>query len=138
MSSAACSCVAVYVEDGYDEGGEEMRVAGTEHTCAECNREIELGEQYEFSWGIRLDGDENVVEEESDDYTTCVDCRSMRKAFFCEGYFYHRTWDDLGNHLAEVVQFGDGVSSECMMQLTKPARDDVCDIIEEIWKEADE
>ncbi|MBT8454164.1 MAG: hypothetical protein KJO40_19530 [Deltaproteobacteria bacterium] len=132
---SSCSCVAIDVEDGFDDWGDEMRVAGTERKCVECSREIALGEQYEFSWGVKLDYDEQVIEDESEDFTTCVDCASMREAFFCGGHFIGRTWDDLGDHLAEVVAFGDGVSSECMQQLTKSARDDVCDIIEEIWRD---
>jgi hypothetical protein len=94
--------VAICVEEGYEDWGEEMRVAGTEHKCFECNRQIDLGEQYEFSWGVRLDDDENVIEEESNDYITCVDCTSMRKGFFCESWYVGRTWEDLEEHLAEV------------------------------------
>lgn len=138
MSSDACSCVAVYVDEGYDDGGDEMRVAGVEHKCGECSREIALGEEYEFSWGVKLDDDEKVIEEESNDYATCRDCSSMRKSFFCEGWYYGRIWDDLEEHLAEVVRFGTGVSSDCMASLTKAARDDVCDIVERIWEEWDD
>jgi DNA-directed RNA polymerase subunit RPC12/RpoP len=123
----------VYVDEGYDDGGDEMRVAGPGHKCIECSREIETGEQYEFSWGVKLDDDEEVYE--SDKYTTCRDCSSMREAFFCEGWYIGRTWDDLGDHLYDVVRFGDSVSSDCLTQLTKPARDAVCDIIDEIWEE---
>jgi len=134
-----CSCVAVYVEDGPDEWNEEMRVAGTEHKCVECRRTIELGEEYELSWGEYFDDDGDVIESESTkEYTVCIDCTSMRRAFFCEGWYIGRTWNTLGDHLAEVVQFGNGVSSECMMQLTKSARDDVCDIIEDIWSDEEE
>lgn len=133
-----CSCVAIEVEEGYDDWGEEMRVTGTERRCVECSREIALGEQYEFSWGAKLDYDDNVIAEESEDYTTCVDCASMRRAFFCGGHYVGRIWEDLGEHLAEVVVFGNGVSSECLAQLTKPARDDVCDLVEDIWEDQDE
>jgi hypothetical protein len=84
---------------------------------------------------VKLDYDENVIEEESNDYVTCIDCMSMRQGFFCEGWHIGRTWDDLEEHLAEVVRFGDGVSSECMASLTKPARDSVCDMVEEIWRD---
>jgi hypothetical protein len=128
--------VAISGEEGYDHWGEELCIAGTERQCVECNRQIDLGEEYEYSWGARLDDNEEV--EEFNSFITCVDCTSMRQAFFCESWYVGRTWDDLEEHLAEVVQYGDGVSSECMAQLTKSARDDVCDIVEKLWKEWDD
>lgn len=132
-----CACVYVDNSDGsYDDWGDEIRVAGVERTCSECRREIALGEEYEDAFGAHLDDDENVLEMHT--YVTCRDCVSMRNSFFCHGWACERIWYDLGEHLDEVVRFGDGVSSDCLTPLTKAARDDVCDLIEKIWEEWDE
>jgi hypothetical protein len=134
--SISCSCISICVEEGPDDWDDIVRVSGKERQCVECSREIGVGEEYEHSSGTYWDEDERPVEVKH--YITCIDCASMRNAFFCDGWFIGRTWDDLGEHLADVVKFGDGVSSDCMMSLTKPARDDVCDMVEDIWKDQDE
>lgn len=132
-----CSCVTTCIEDGYDDWSEERRVAGTEHVCVECRRVITLGEQYERTWGAYLDQDGEEIESETDTYTTCVDCASACAAFFCDGYYIGRIWDDLGDHLADVVAYGDGVASACMVLLTTRARGRVCDMIEEVWERSE-
>jgi hypothetical protein len=100
------------------------------HCCSECSRTIEPGETYERTWG-KFDGGVET-------YKTCVDCLSVRDSFFCDGWGYTVVWQDLQEHLSEVVRFGDGVSSDCMAPLTKAARDKVCDLIEEIWEDMDD
>lgn len=136
MSSGSCSCVMVYIDEGYAHWEDAIVVAGTEWTCVECGRTIEIGEEYEHSRGGELDEDDEPVD--LDDFETCIDCVSMRTAFFCEGWFIGRTWDDLFEHLYDVCGRGDSVESACLVELTPRARAKVCDAIEEIWRDEDE
>jgi len=135
-----CACVYVDIDEGYDESGEEVCVAGTERKCVECRRQIDVGEKYIEDWGAYSEGyDENDEEILGDVeiHTTCIDCFSVREEFFCIGWWYTRVWELLEEHLGEVVMYGDGLRSSCLTGLTVRAREMVCDIIEEIWAEMD-
>ena len=126
MAGPDCSCV--YVQQGDRAGrrlSEEMPRARKPHTCGECRRQIVPGETYERTTGI-WDGDLST-------YKTCTDCISMREEFFCDGWFYGFIWENLVEHLSDVVKFGDGVASSCLVPLTPTARDRVCAEIERLW-----
>jgi len=132
-----CACIVCDADEPYDDSGHEICVAGTERKCCECARVIELGEQYEAAWGgYFIDDDENLGD--IDEYVTCLDCVSVIASFFCNGHLFHGVWEMLDDHLDEVVTFGDGVSSACLVPLTPRAREKVCDMIEERWDDDDD
>jgi hypothetical protein len=51
---------------------------------------------------------------------------------------YGGTWEYLREHLQEVCGYGGNVDSSCLIGLTARARADVCDVIEEIWRDIDD
>lgn len=55
----------------------EYPKARKQHTCCECRRPIEKGQQYE-RYASKFDG---VMES----YKTCTDCMNIRRAFTCDG-----------------------------------------------------
>ena len=65
----------------------------------------------------------------------CLDCASIEAEFFCDGFGFECIWEDLRQH---IVDMNGKISSDCLVRLTKSARDDVCDLIEEYWEESDE
>jgi len=118
-----CSCIYV---DNYDQPEfiyEETRKARKEHNCCECGRIISRGEKYEHTTGKW---------DRIDTFKTCIDCLSIRNAFFCAGWGYTMIQSDLWEHLLEMN--GD-ISGDCIAELTPGARDMVCDMIEEIWEQ---
>ncbi len=120
-----CACVYVdYETCELIDGG--MRKARKEHVCTECRRTIERGERYEYAF-TSFDGG-------TDTYKTCVDCVSVRDSFFCNGWGYTMVWEDLEEHFSNVIWKNGDVVSECIVPLTKAARDRVCDMIEEHWE----
>ena len=118
-----CSCVYV---DGYDSPelyNSKIRKAKKRHRCCECGRVIKIEEKYE------------VVEAKYSDvfetFKTCEDCLTVRASFFCSGAVHCCMWEDLREHLQAI----DGeISSDCLIPLTKRARDRVCDMIEKVWE----
>jgi len=111
----------------HDEGPEvcsETRPkARKEHRCCECRRIIKKGEQYNNTSGLWDGG--------WDTYKTCTDCESIRDALFCS-FIYETLWGQLSETFSDSPEVP---SAECMMKLTKPARDKVCDLIEKYWEE---
>ena len=115
----SCSCAITIDHDGGpDVCTESLRVARKVHKCCECHREIKPGETYEHVRGL-WDGYWST-------YKTCADCKSVRDALFCS-WSYETLWDDVRETLWQPP------SSECMIALTKPARDKICDIVESYW-----
>jgi hypothetical protein len=122
----SCSCEIEVDHDGGPQFCQEInRKARKEHTCCECHRTITIGEYYEYVSGC-WDGYFSK-------YKTCLDCVSVRKAFFCS-YIYTMIWEDLAN---EFCSYPELPSAECMMMLTKPAKDKVCDLLESYLDEDD-
>ncbi|MDD2777568.1 MAG: hypothetical protein PHI16_01555 [Methanocellales archaeon] len=102
----------------------KIRKARKNHICTECNREILTGEKYEYvsgKWG----GDFMT-------FRTCLICREIRTTFFCQSWSYGDILNDLREHLWEIK--GE-ISDSCLSEMSKPARNKVCDMIENIWKE---
>lgn len=95
--------------------------------CEECRRRIEPGEQYEYVKG-RWGGHD-------DEFRTCMDCLSIRKSFFCEGFCHGSMEENLAEHIRDL----DGqVATECILPLTPRAREMVFGMIEETWECLDE
>lgn len=120
------SCSCVYVEaDGANASfyRASTHCARKAHTCNECGGTIQPGELYEYvaaSWG----GDFEALK-------TCAICLAVRRVFFC-GQFTHTTvWEDLRAHIEGI---GDDFDVDCLAELPKDARDEVCDMIQEYWE----
>ena len=124
----SCSCIS-YAYDGPQAEVFNARVvtARKKHKCGECGREILPGEKYETASGKWDDSFET--------YKTCADCLSVRDAFFCEDYAYGGIWEILWEHLRYINY---EVSSDCLVKLTKAARDNICDSIEAWWEDHEE
>jgi len=120
-----CSCVVNVDCDGdsAEFASTRMVTAKKPHLCSECNKTIAPGEEYEYMCG-KWDGDFET-------YKTCIDCASIRNAFFCT-WCYGTVIEDLSTNFIEGCGF-DVPSSECMSKLTPRALDMVCDLIEESW-----
>lgn len=118
-----CSCVLVDI-DGYAELIDEKIVTARKtHKCGECCREIAKGEKYEKVTQIW----EGKIETQK----TCLDCVSIRNAFFCNGWLWGNILEDLWDHL---VDMRGEIASSCIIGLTKGARDKICDMIQEVWE----
>jgi len=100
--------------------------------CVECNVEIPPGEKHEL---VRAVWDPPFSFDKIKRMRTCKDCLSVRNQFFCNGWIFGEMWDMVSCHIDEM----DGqIASSCLVGLTPKARADICDIIEELWKELDE
>ena len=120
-----CACVAVDTDYGHDSFHRSCKpIARKTHKCCECYREIKKGEQYSYECGAW----EGVFST----YKVCADCLSLRDAFFCDGWVYEGLWEYMNEHINDC---GGDISQSCIAELTKPARDKVCDLIEEHWGE---
>lgn len=125
-----CSCIAVYVDEGSEFCSTSTPRARVVHKCCECERAILPGELYERAVN-KYQGDLATSK-------TCLDCVSIREAFFCEGWYYGQIWEHLHEHLHDLVRGGEIPQASCMLSLTKAARDQICDLIEELWADDDE
>lgn len=95
------------------------------HKCDECRREIRKGEQY-----LR---EVTLFDGKVETWKTCIDCESIRKNFFKEGFFY----GEIKAMLHDYVRDGNGdVPESCLTSLTYGARNMVCAMIEEEWEDA--
>ena len=122
-----CECI---IDIDHDAGPEfannYIRIARKYHACCECETIIKPGDRYEEYSGKWESGFQI--------YKTCFDCLSVKDALFCS-YYFTMIWEDLAEKIHENSKLP---AAECMMMLTKPARDRVCDMIEEQWGEEDE
>ena len=95
------------------------RKARKEHTCCECGETIPKGALYRYESGI--------WEGEPQDYKTCLDCISVRDAFFC-GSVFGSVWEDMRDMVYDYKE----VSSEKINSLTPKAREKVIALVDEI------
>ena len=118
-----CSCVYVGECEEIEALTHKKRVAHKTYMCSECNSDIHVGQTYEYFHGVFYG--------KFYTYRTCLDCLSVQKSFFCKGRVFRGTWEMLEDHIYGM----DGqISSDCLVPLTKPARDKVCDKIEDYWE----
>lgn len=97
--------------------------ATAQHTCEECHRSIQKGEEYEL-YSIIQDGDFFTA-------NTCLDCVSLRTGFFPDGY----TVGEVRMRIAEQIYELRGViDSQCILPLSEIARDWVFGLMEEEWE----
>ncbi|RLI66868.1 MAG: hypothetical protein DRO67_00400 [Candidatus Asgardarchaeum californiense] len=118
-----CACtVEVYIDDHCESLSNKFVKARKEHKCTECRRVIAIGEEY-FR---EVTSYENSIST----YKTCEDCYSIRQVFFSSGWCYGEVRENMEEFIWDCN--GD-VSVSCILMLTKPARDWVLDIIEEVY-----
>lgn len=119
-----CSCIYIGNYDPPEFHRETYPTARKEHICTECSRAILLGEKYtneKVKW-----------EKEFNTFKTCIDCLSIRNTFFCDGWYYTMLYEYLQEHINEM----DGeISEDCIVELTPIAREKVCSMIENYWKD---
>ena len=124
-----CSCVYVGLSqcDEIEVIKERLRHdSKRSYHCCECGGVIEAGTIHEYMFG-RYDGD--ICR-----YRTCMDCLSLRKTFFCDGWIYGNTWELFGEHVDNM----DGrIEESCIAALTPAARAKVCGMIEDWWERYD-
>jgi hypothetical protein len=127
VSMTDCSCVYIGENECPDLYYTKIRKARKEHRCGECGRPILKNEKYE-----KVDAASDGIFYH---HKTCEDCFSVARSFFCNGLIHGRLWSDLEYHVRDI---GGQVSSDCLVPLTKTAREKVCDLIEELWKLSEE
>ena len=118
-----CSCtVDVQVDDYATLLSNKFVKARKIHNCNECSREIHSGEEY-FKEATVYDG-------HFANHKTCEDCYSIRQVFFSSGWHY----GDIRMMMEEFIADCQGdISVSCILQLTKPAKDWVLDLVEEAY-----
>lgn len=95
------------------------------HMCGECGKEITKGERYEVQ-NLLYDGSFSW-------YKTCLDCVSIRDAFYPHGgYMFENVMDAVGEQV--VFELHGEVDSKCILPLTDRAKDVVFGMIEEAWE----
>lgn len=99
--------------------------ARKEHRCHECKRIISVGEKY-LSETVFFDKEISI-------WKTCLDCESIRKAFFSEGFFFGETRWMLNDHIREC---SGEISEITIAGLTATAREMVCSMIQQAWEDA--
>ena len=124
-----CSCVYFYTNDfeGPSCYAQTFRKARKTHRCYECHSEIRRGDRYEEVTGV-WDG-------RPDRFRTCLDCVSVRDAFFCDGFEYGGVWEYLHEHLRNCAHT---TPTEALARLTPYAREEVCSFIEKQWAKLDD
>lgn len=118
-----CACMDLDCDEKAEKFTSCMPKARKPHRCCECRREIAIGETYSLENGN--------WEGSWQKFRTCVDCLSIRNAFFCGGYEYETVLE----HVEEYINSANGeVSSDWIMQLTPRAADKIFGMIEKCWK----
>lgn len=127
MSNCSCVYVGGDTDYGREFYQERIQKAKKEHICCECGETILPGQNYKKCVGS--------WEGEFFTYKICFVCSEIIDAFFCDGFFFEQTYDDLHSHILEI----DGnIESECLANLSPKAREVICNMIEEYWEESDE
>lgn len=126
-----CSCEVngLGCNDEYEECEEKILIHQTPSViikCGECERRIEIGEEYEWYRG----------EHDGDRYThhTCMDCLSLRFYFFGD-WTFETLWESFKDHMDECDW---QVPESCLSKVTPAARAEICEYIEKAWEGADQ
>lgn len=102
-------CIGEYGDSGnWDFFNQIIRKARKNHNCCECDRQIIVGQEYEYSAG-KWEGDLM-------DYKTCLDCSNIRKGLVCDGGTYGV--GDMWNEIKEV--FPDMKTTACLAKIKTP------------------
>lgn len=119
-----CSCdIDVEADERYKQLRKETVKARKEYICGECGKKILKGEQYEYYSG--------VIRNRVDSHKTCMDCLSVRDAFF-SSWSFGDLWEDVRNYISDVE--GD-IPEKCITTLTPRAQGIICDLIQDEWED---
>ena len=88
--SLSCGCD---LYDGPTVFREKMVKARKQHVCYECGKRIEIGEEYQYIFGV-WDGD-------ASSFHTCEPCADLRESL--EGIGFCSTYGDLKSDHAEYL-----------------------------------
>jgi hypothetical protein len=119
---SGCGCVYVGEYEQATFFANPIRMARKQHKCGECRQVIMPGEQYESASGKWKDKIER--------HDTCLDCLSLREAFFCDGYLYESMWADWREALCDSGGTVDWLAIE---KLTPRAKVKALETIQVIW-----
>ena len=137
-----CTCIDMDVNDYSEVLSDIMPTARKEHRCIECNRAIHIGEKYRK--------ENTIYDGRFETYKTCIDCNSIRNEFICGGWYWGEILEavaEIENKLGQLAQqarnieavgnnihdCGADISESAIAELTKPARERICEMIEEYW-----
>jgi hypothetical protein len=98
----------------------------TVHTCGECGKNIQPGEEYELYRAV-FDGS-------PERYKTCLDCLSFRDNFFGD-WCFGSLWEQFRYHMDDC---GWQVPEGCLAKVTPVTRAKICDLIEKYWEDEDD
>lgn len=87
-----------------------IRAARKVHRCAECSKEIAIGETYDVVGG-HYEG--HFWQEK-----ICAICHEIAKAFYCGGVMYGNIWDEIQDVVIPELT----VNNSCFNSLSMPAR----------------
>jgi hypothetical protein len=96
--------------------------ARKDHKCVECRKTINKGEMYRYE--VIKNDDLNV-------FKTCADCNSVREHLVCF-FYYGEIWWLIEENISE---YGDQQPWSKIGRLTPVARERVCKIIEDSWRD---
>jgi hypothetical protein len=118
-----CSCEIDVYEGDCEPASlfkQNTRKARKIHVCTECKRDIQVSEMYEHV--------SYLFEGKFWQDKTCSDCLSAMAQFYPHGGYYPgELWNDIRS---AVEEWGEGISENCITQLTDAARNKLCDMIE--------
>ena len=121
-----CTLSGSYDDDDFRTLRQKIFTARKEHKCGECGRAILKGEQYEGYNGVS-DGSFYWSK-------TCLDCLSIRDAFYpFGGFMFGNVLDSVDDHI--IYELGGDVSEKCIVPLTDKAKKRVFETIEIAWEE---
>ena len=123
------NCGCVYIDGGESPTFASARVGASrrERRCGECGQPIQVGDRYERVWG--------VWEGVGETFITCATCLEISTALFCSGRMHGTMWEDL----KEAFAYSDTIPWATIGELSKAARDAICDWIEsDLWDDTDE
>lgn len=119
-----CAGISAWDGDGATELSCRMVLARKKHVCCECGREIDKNDSYER---YRL-----VYDREISEFKTCVDCLSLRDAFF-DSWSFTGIWGEFYEYVHEA--YGEEIKWSALSKLTDNAKDIAFGYIEAIWNE---
>lgn len=122
-------CTGISSGDGAwgEELSRDIVVAEKEYTCCECRKKIDAAGRYEL---YSANYDDGISE-----FKTCVNCLSLRNAFF-DNWVFRCIWDDFYEHVSEGR--GDEIKWSALSKLTEAAKDMAFDCIETVWERIEE
>lgn len=124
-----CSCISVDIDD-YDEDLHYTKmkdvISPKGYKCNECHTIIPANSKME----IIVQGFSTIKGSKYTFHRTCETCLSMRVGLFCN-FYMGMIWDTLWE---EIIETDGDISQTKIAEMTKPARDKVCDMLDGYFK----